>query len=280
MLWVLCMILLISMQKLEANYTHILHSVETQKRIPEKLLAAIACVESGYRQKNHHEVRPWTINVHGKGYSFKTKVEAVQAVRNFQKRGYDSIDIGLMQINLKHHPRAFKSLEDAFDPVHNISYAANFLYNLYLKHGSWHRAVRHYHSGNAELNHSYLQKVLKAWAHIKTMGGLIHGAEKLRSSPLDFSRVPPRNGSIQTNLLTQQNKTIPITVTFFPLKMVDDHRKKETGTHPKRNSGAVSGEAHVFPIEFKRKAHRPEKTTQTVRTIPLTISSADVIPLR
>jgi hypothetical protein len=32
-----------------------------------------------------------------------------------------------MQINLKHHPGAFASLEEAFDPQKNIAYAAQFL---------------------------------------------------------------------------------------------------------------------------------------------------------
>ena len=46
-----------------------------------------------------------------------------------------SIDIGCAQVNLMHHPDAFASLEQAFDPMANADYAARFLKQLHDTHG-------------------------------------------------------------------------------------------------------------------------------------------------
>jgi len=50
---------------------------------------------------------PWTINAQGKGQFFKTKAEAVKAIKNLQAQGVKSIDVGCMQINLSYHGKAF-----------------------------------------------------------------------------------------------------------------------------------------------------------------------------
>ena len=60
---------------------------------------------------------PWTINAEGEPHLFDTKVQAVAWVRQAQARGMRSIDIGCAQVNLMHHPTAFASLEQAFDPA-------------------------------------------------------------------------------------------------------------------------------------------------------------------
>ena len=73
------------------------------------LLQTISAVESGKWSDLHNTyiAWPWTINVNGKGYYFESKEEAVEAVKKFQAKGYKSIDVGCMQINLKYHGDAF-----------------------------------------------------------------------------------------------------------------------------------------------------------------------------
>ena len=61
-------------------------------------------------------VWPWTINVEGKGFHFKTKRDAIRFVKDQMTAGKESIDVGCMQINLKYHPDAFTSLDQAFSP--------------------------------------------------------------------------------------------------------------------------------------------------------------------
>jgi hypothetical protein len=143
------------------------HHYERQHGIPDKLLMAIALVESGRSMPGRGFVPwPWTINARGKPYVFKTKYEAINKVKELQRRGIRSIDVGCMQVNLKHHPRAFKNLEEAFDPAKNIAYAAKFLREKMHNAGSWYRAIAHYHSGLRVHNLPYKNRVLRTWAQV------------------------------------------------------------------------------------------------------------------
>jgi hypothetical protein len=139
--------------------------VENQYRIPTGLLGAIAKVESGrWNEKEKQlEVWPWVIHAEGTGQYFSTKQLAIEAVQELQAKGVKNIDVGLMQINLLHHPDAFETLDQAFDPRHNIEYAARFLESLKQNHHSWQKAVSYYHSASPVHHRPYYKKVLKTW---------------------------------------------------------------------------------------------------------------------
>jgi hypothetical protein len=104
---------------------------------------------------------PWTINAEGEPHFFDTKQQAVAWVRQAEARGMRSIDTGCAQVNLKHHPVAFASLEQAFDPAANADYAARFLKELRdtKAGGNWLTAVGYYHSQTPELAEEYRQQV-------------------------------------------------------------------------------------------------------------------------
>ncbi len=139
-------------------------AAERAARVPDRLMAAIGMVESGRRDAaGQTGPWPWTINAEGVGQYFETKAEAVAAVQALQARGIRSIDVGCMQVNLAHHPSAFASLDDAFDPVLNANYAARFLNQLLAQTGTWPRTVAGYHSLTPELGEGYAAKVLAAW---------------------------------------------------------------------------------------------------------------------
>ena len=89
---------------------------------------------------------PWTINAEGASRFYDTKEEAVAAARALQKRGIVSFDVGCMQINMRYHATAFRTMGEAFDPGRNVKYAAKFLKSLYEKTGSWTEAAVRYHS--------------------------------------------------------------------------------------------------------------------------------------
>ena len=133
--------------------------------IPTHLLAAIASSESGRWNDTLGMVIPWpwTINAEGKGYYFESKEEAIAKVRQLQAQGMRSIDVGCMQVNLKHHPRAFANLEQAFDPKYNVSYAARFLRTNYNDLHSWTKATAAYHSRTPIYGNRYLAQIEKAW---------------------------------------------------------------------------------------------------------------------
>src|SRR5580704_18149216 len=140
-------------------------AAERAHGIPAQLLQAIGRVESGRRDPNTGEwgAWPWTINAEGQGSWFETKAEAIQAVAALQAHGVRSIDVGCMQVNLMHHPNAFASLDDAFNPAANALYAARFLNTLYGMSGSWVQATAAYHSQTPAIGADYQQRVMAHW---------------------------------------------------------------------------------------------------------------------
>lgn len=166
-------ILALCLLRLAANpqYHSFMTAQENAQGIPAFLLRAISNIESGRYLDGSVTAWPWTINVEGKGYVFKTKHEAIQAVEKFQRLGAKSIDVGIMQINLRHHPNAFRNLEEAFDPQLNIAYGAKFLKQLFLQHKSWNSAIGHYHSATPKFHNAYKQRVINQWMRFTKAGG-------------------------------------------------------------------------------------------------------------
>jgi hypothetical protein len=141
---------------------------EAGPALPARLLSAIARVESGRRDPatGQPDPWPWTINAEGRGSFFPDKAAAIAAVRALQAQGVRSIDVGCMQVNLRHHPNAFASLEQAFDPLANARYALRFLQDLHAgpAGGDWMRAASFYHSQTPELAEAYRGRVVAALA--------------------------------------------------------------------------------------------------------------------
>ena len=140
-------------------------SAETSSRLPARLLEAIAVVESGRldKQTGQRTPWPWTINAEGEGYFFDSKAQAIAAVKALQLRGVMSIDVGCLQVNLMHHPNAFPTLDQAFDPRINAHYAARFLNELYVRTISWPQATAFYHSQTPDLGAQYQRRVMAVW---------------------------------------------------------------------------------------------------------------------
>ena len=103
---------------------------------------------------------PWTIDADGVGQFFATKAQAVTAVAALQAQGVRSIDVGCMQVNLMHHPDAFASLDQAFDPAANTGFAVRFLDALYRRTGTWPRSIATYHSETPQIAEEYQRRVM------------------------------------------------------------------------------------------------------------------------
>lgn len=133
--------------------------------IPERLLASVALAESGRWDPVHRAkvAWPWTVTSQGQGRFFPTKAAAIAWVKALRARGVANIDVGCMQVNLMHHPDAFVSLEEAFEPATNVAYAAAFLARLYQDKRSWTTAVGLYHSATPQFHFAYRRKVLAIW---------------------------------------------------------------------------------------------------------------------
>ena len=89
-------------------------------------------------------------------------------LKNVEKKDFN-LDVGCMQINLKWHKNNFKKISDMLAIEPNVSYAASFLLQLKNKHGSWNKAIKHYHSSDPNKNKPYLIKVNKFWKNQKNM---------------------------------------------------------------------------------------------------------------
>ncbi len=138
---------------------------EAAQSLPAGLLGAIGIAESGrVSAQGEPTPWPWTVNANGYGQFFDSKEEAIEFVRELLAQGVTVIDIGCMQVNFYFHPDAFGSLESAFDPATNVSYAAQFLKELHAETGDWDVATRYYHSRTPALGQAYAQRVTGAAA--------------------------------------------------------------------------------------------------------------------
>ena len=63
--------------------------------VDPKILAGIALNESAYNGR----AWPWTLNVAGRGFFFRTREDAYRAVRYLIGNGRSDFDVGIMQIN-------------------------------------------------------------------------------------------------------------------------------------------------------------------------------------
>lgn len=141
-------------------------AAERAQGIPHGLLQAIGLVETGRRVTGQSGALPWpwSVDFDGTGRFFATKAAAIAAVRSARAGGMRSIDVGCLQVNLMHHPNAFASLAQAFDPVANAAWAAGFLRRLFGQTHDWGQAAAAYHSQTPALAGPYRARVMQAWA--------------------------------------------------------------------------------------------------------------------
>ncbi|MGC8477625.1 MAG: transglycosylase SLT domain-containing protein [Acetobacteraceae bacterium] len=134
--------------------------------IPPGLLQAIGLVESGRQIAGQAGPLPWpwSVDFNGSGRFFASKAAAIAAVRTARAGGMRSIDVGCLQVNLMHHPHAFTSLAQAFDPAANAAWAAGFLRRLFAQTHDWTEAAAAYHSQTPALAGPYRARVMQAWA--------------------------------------------------------------------------------------------------------------------
>lgn len=222
---------------------------ERLKNIPLHLLAAISKVESG---RYHPQIKrvvawPWTINVQGKDHFFANKAEAVRHVKGLLAQGIKSIDVGCMQINLRHHPDAFQSIEDAFEPRVNIDYAAKFLTRLKNAHGSWNKAVAHYHSANAQYHVPYRKKVYETWLKERQAPSVLTLAAMMQM-PLDSAEPQaPQGPSVRARI-------------YRPLSVAERQQQRQTNPQWRLN------EARQQLVQYRQRAQQMMAQQQALKS--------------
>ena len=157
-----------STHKKNKSCEKVIETIEDYTDITKKLLISIGKSESGRILKNNkHVIWPWTVNHAGKSLFFDTKKQMQKYVLKHVELNDYNLDVGCMQINLKWHKNNFKKISDMFAIEPNVSYAASFLLQLKNKHGSWDKAIKHYHSSDPNKNKPYLTKVNQFWKNKK-----------------------------------------------------------------------------------------------------------------
>lgn len=162
-------------------------TAEAEWNLPTGVLAAIGRVESGRWDPGARQVVPWpwTANIAGDGRYYASRNDAIADVARERNGGARSVDVGCFQVNLMHHPNAFASLDEAFDPLANARYAARFLTTLRANAGAWDLAVAQYHSAVPEIGGPYRERVMSALDPQARPGTT--GIQALRTTPASSS---------------------------------------------------------------------------------------------
>ena len=148
---------------------------ETQYGMPAGLLKAIARVESsGSPYGDAGKPWPWTLNVGGEGHYYPDKAAALTALTAYKAESDVNIDVGCMQISLRHHPNAFPDLATALDPASNVAYGALFLKALHDKSDDWMIAAGDYHSSTPGFGDTYRGLVQVAMTGGRLSPRLVH----------------------------------------------------------------------------------------------------------
>jgi hypothetical protein len=147
-------------------------SAEQSFGVPSGLLLAIGRVESGRWDRAIGRVVPWpwAVNLAGTGRLLETREAAIRIATEAFSSGHRNIDVGCFQVNLLHHPTAFVTIDQGFDPEANARYAARFLTQLRERLGSWTAAVEAYHSRNPARAIPYGRAVRDQWVEAGDMG--------------------------------------------------------------------------------------------------------------
>ena len=172
-------------------------SIELQTDIPKGLLLGIGKAEAIRKINNKYIIWPWTINHAGKSMFFDTKKQMSKYVfKNLKKKDLN-IDVGCMQVNIRWHKNNFKKIADMFEVSPNISYAASFLLQLKNKHGSWDKAIKHYHSSDPKKNIPYLIKVKSFWKRLE-------GKKIIKAKNIKHESVKKTNTTSISNMIKER----------------------------------------------------------------------------
>lgn len=113
-----------------------------RRAVPATILYAVAMNES----ERAGRPWPWTLNVAGRGFYFRTREDAWRAANWLLANGQRNFDVGAMQVSWKHNGARFGSTWEALQPGVNVDVGAAILRENFEASGDWATAVRWYHN--------------------------------------------------------------------------------------------------------------------------------------
>ncbi|WP_445368191.1 transglycosylase SLT domain-containing protein [Methylomonas sp. BW4-1] len=137
--------------------------VAKRHQLDPYVLYAVALVESRKDDaQNQSKPWPWAINHAGKAIIPKSKQEAVNALNQLLESGERSVDVGMMQVNLRWHGHRVAKPENLLDPRTNLDVGASLLAEA-MQSAPENRALgvgRYYSWKNRQAAIEYGQKVI------------------------------------------------------------------------------------------------------------------------
>ncbi len=252
--------------------------VEYERRIPRHLLEAISLAESGRWdnvEKRTH-AWPWTVTSGDEQWMLDTKAEAVAQVRKLQSAGRTNIDVGCMQINLRYHPDAFATLEDAFDPLTNARYAGEFLTDLYGTSRNWLTAAGNYHSNTENFHNRYKLKVARFWNARRGIGG----AATASAGAIQSATGTPQTAAIDHERMAMLNEA-------FRKRQAEAEAKLQaqmgasTGAIGTRGVGNLTDRNYALQAQIQRvrkQAEKEQRVQDLIRSEKVPLAEPEVNP--
>ncbi len=158
---------------LDVNHTPWLEAAQSAGLDDPLILRAIALAESGrVNDQGFIEPWPWALNIEGRAY-FPASLDEAAALLSAHQDG--SVDVGLLQINIRWHGHRFDDPKSLLDPATNLEIGAAILKEaLASAPGDLTAGIGRYHSSDPERARSYARTVLAFYRY------LIHGDEEMR----------------------------------------------------------------------------------------------------
>ncbi|MGI9498966.1 MAG: lytic transglycosylase domain-containing protein [Geminicoccaceae bacterium] len=135
------------------------------KDLDPLMLYAVALTESG-RQDDTAILRPWpwALNIEGRPVFAESQADAASIL---EAHKHDSVDVGLLQINIRWHGHRVESVHELLEARTNLDVGAAILQEaLATAPNDLTAGVGRYHSARPERARAYARTVLSIYRHL------------------------------------------------------------------------------------------------------------------
>ena len=136
--------------------------IANQCNVPPIALYGIALTETETGMTNgSSSVWHYSMNWKGKSYHYANREDLYQAAKKLVDKGYQSFDVGIMQLNWYWQKHRGYSLWELTDIKTNIKVACDVLKEGYRARGNWIGAAGYYHNPSAKKHYDRYMRIYK-----------------------------------------------------------------------------------------------------------------------
>lgn len=145
----------------DADLVKMIEDIAVRESVEPYLAVSIISHESG-NPKHNFSINPYALNIKGKSYYPKSKSHSYELIHKAILDGFDSVGVGLGQVEWKYHSNSFKSYWDALDPQKNAEVTSKYLRAMISRcGGNVACGVASYHNMNRPVGEKYLALVAR-----------------------------------------------------------------------------------------------------------------------